>query len=211
MGKNITASIALVFLTWLAWTSWQPPQTVSVTQQIRMATPEPMDTAPTLWRVVTRRLVWKKAAEAMDKRLEETGLRVIPIGRREEIELHAFDDARTFAKRKDAAHAKKAWEKRGFEASIIKPDTRFGVALGRLYMSAYAKQLERRLRKNGMKYRYERRMVNIPTWRFTFPATSHTEAEKLWQRIQSMGVAEPSLMPETQFQMLFKGNSTTKT
>jgi len=203
MGKNITAYALLVLLTWLAWTSWQPPEIISATQKIRASVPKPVDAAPTLWRVVTRRMVWKKAAEAMNQRLEETGVRVIPIGRKEEIELHAFDDARTFAKRKNAAHAKKTWEKRGFEASIIKPDDRFGVALGRLYMTAYAKQLQNRLRKSGMKYRYDRRMVSIPTWRFTFPAASHAEAEKLWQQIQSLGVAEPSLMPEKQFQTLY--------
>jgi len=165
--------------------------------------PEPVNAKPTLWRVVTRRMVWKKAVEAMDKRLEETSLRVIPIGRKEEVELYAFDDVRAFTRRKDAARAKKVWEKRGFEASIIKPNEYFGVALGRLYLAAYAKQLQRRLRKSGMKYRYERRMVNIPTWRFTFPAASHAEAEKLWQRIQALGVAEPSLMPENQFQAMY--------
>jgi len=206
MGKSLASFIFLVLLTWLAWTSWQSPEVIPGARKIRATIPEPVETASTLWRVVTRRLVWKKAAEAMHARLEETGLRVVTIGRREEIELHAFDDVRTFAKRKEAARAKKVWEKRGFEASIIKPDVRFGVALGRLYLSAYAKQLQSRLRKTGMKYHYERRMVNIPTWRFTFPATSHAEAEKLWQRIQSLGVAEPSLMPEMRFQALYDEN-----
>jgi len=203
MGKNIVSFILLVLLTWLAWTSWQSPEVIPGARKIRAAMPEPMETTPTLWRVVTRRMVLKKAAEAMHARLEETGLRVVTIGRKEDVELHAFDDARTFIKRAEAARAKKVWKKRGFEASIIKPDARFGVALGRLYLAAYAKQLQNRLRKSGMKYRYERRMVNIPTWRFTFPAASHAEAEKLWQRIQSLGVAEPSLMPEKQFQTLY--------
>jgi len=203
MGKNLVSFILLILLTWLAWTSWQSPEVMPDAQEIRATVPEPMETAPALWRVVTRRMVWKKAAEAMHARLEETGLRVVTIGHREDVELHAFDDVRTFIKRAEAARAKKAWEKRGFEASIIKPDTRFGVALGRLYLAAYAKQLQSRLRKSGMKYRYERRKVNIPTWRFTFPATSHARAEKLWQRIQSLGVAEPSLMPETRFQPLY--------
>ncbi|MDQ6957698.1 MAG: hypothetical protein Q9M24_01150 [Mariprofundaceae bacterium] len=211
MGKSLTSFVLLILLTWLAWTSWQSPEIISGAQKIRAALPEPVETVPTLWRVVTRRMVWKKAAEAMHARLEETGLRVIPIGRKEDVELHAFDDVRTFAKRKEAVRAKRAWEKLGFEASIIKPNARFGVALGRLYLTAYAKQLQRRLRKNGMKYRYERRMVNIPTWRFTFPAASHAEAEKLWQRIQSLGVAEPSLMPAARFQPLYgKKNVITK-
>jgi len=203
MGKNLTSFILLVLLTWLAWTSWQSPRVIPEAQKIRASIPESVETVPTLWRVVTRRMVWKKAAEAMHARLEETGLPVITIGRKEEVELHAFDDVRIFIKRDEAVRAKKAWEKRGFEASIIKPDARFGVALGRLYLAAYAKQLQSRLRKSGMKYRYERRKVNIPTWRFTFPAASHAEAEKLWQRIQSLGVAEPSLMPEKQFQTLY--------
>jgi len=203
MGKSLASFILLVLLTWLAWTSWQSPVTIPEVRKIRATIPDPIETRPALWRVVTRRMVWKKAAEAMYTRLEETGLRVVTIGHKEDVELHAFDDVRTFVKRKEAARAKRAWEKRGFEASIIKPEARFGVALGRLYLAAYAKQLQNRLRKNGMKYRYELRMVNIPTWRFTFPAASHAEAEKLWQRIQALGVAEPSLMPENQFRAMY--------
>jgi len=208
MGRSLASFILLVLLTWLAWTSWQSPEVIPGAREIRATIPEPMETEPTLWRVVTRRMVWKKAAEAMHARLEETELRVVTIGHKEDVELHAFDDVRTFIKREEAVRAKRTWEKRGFEASIIKPNARFGVGLGRLYLAAYAKQLQSRLRKNGMKYHYERRMVNIPTWRFTFPAASHARAEKLWQQIQSLGVAEPSLMPETQFQALYNENLT---
>ncbi len=198
MGNNIASFILLVLLTWLAWTSWQPPEITPNTRQARYSIPERTGAAPALWRVVTRRMVWKKAAEAMYKRLEESGLRVITLSRKEDVELYAFDDARTFTKHEEAVRARKIWEKYGFEASIIKPDKHFGVALGRLYLSAYARQLQTKLRKSGMKFRYARRMVHIPTWRFTFPAASHAEAEKLWRKIQSLGVADPALRPETQ-------------
>jgi len=165
-----------------------------------------MDAAPALWRVVTRRMVWKKAAEAMYKRLKETGLRVTSVARKEKIELHAFDDARTFAQRKNATQARKEWEKRGFEADVINQDDHFGVGLGRFFLAAYARQMQEKLKKTGMKYSYERRIVNIPTWRFTFPAATHTDAEKLWQRIQALGIADPLLMPEKQFRVLFGNN-----
>jgi len=203
VGRNITSFILLVLLTWLAWTSWQPPAVIPDTQPVSLAIPEPLDAAPTLWRVVTRRMVWKEAAEAMYKRLKEAGLRVTSVTRKEKIDLHAFDDARTFVQRKDATQARKKWEKRGFEADVIHQDDHFGVGLGRFFLAAYARQMQKKLKKNGMKYSYERRMVNIPTWRFTFPAASHAKARKLWQRIQALGVADPSLMPEKQFESLF--------
>ncbi|RME38038.1 MAG: hypothetical protein D6794_06000, partial [Deltaproteobacteria bacterium] len=101
-----------------------------------------------------------------------------------------------------------AWEQKGFEASLIRPDeTHYGIALGRLYLAAYARQLQEKLTTSDMRYRYERRLVHIPTWRFTFPPAPEPEAEALWQRIQAMGVADPVLMPESEFQSLYRNPS----
>ncbi len=203
MKRNITSSILLVLLTWLAWTSWQPPAVIPDPQSVRLAIPESMHAGATLWRVVTRRMVWQQAAKAMHKRLEEAGLRVTPISRKEDVELHAFDDARTFSNHNDAVLAKQEWKKRGLDASITKSEHIFGIALGRLYLAAYARRLQERLKKNAMKFNYDRRIVHIPTWRFTFPASTHHDAEKLWQRIQILGFADPALIPETQFMTLY--------
>jgi len=203
MGKKITSALLLMLLAWLAWKSWQPPETIFGPQRIKVAIPERVNAEIRLWRVVTKRLVWKQAAQAMRQRLRENGLKVITIMRKEAVELHAFDDGRSFNTREDAVRAKKEWEHDGFEASIIKPDDHFGVALGRLYLAAYAQQLQQRLRKSGRRYSYDRHIVNILTWHFTFPAARHEQAERLWRRIQSLGVAEPVLIPEIEFQSTF--------
>ncbi len=215
-------------LGWLAWLAWQPPTPAPPPLQVRAPIPEPVPepapeqlpneasaagqqpdrakrpATPRLWRVVTHRFVWKQAARELHKQLADAGLPVRVIARKEDVELHAFDDARLFTRRADAVKARQAWKNKGFEASLIRPDeAHFGVALGRLYLAAYARQLQARLAASGMRYRYERRLVHIPTWRFTFPPTPKPAAEKLWNRLQQMGVADPVLMPERQFQSLY--------
>jgi len=203
MLKNIVAIALLALLSWLAWTSWQPLEAGPEAREIRVAVPEQPDAKPRLWRVVTRRMVWKKAAEAMQRRLRKSGLHVIAIPRRETVELHAFDDVQSFTGKKAADRAKRNWERHGFEASIITSGDRFGVALGRIYLDAHAKELQDQLKKSGRKYRYDRHMVNIHTWRFTFPAGTHKHAEKLWRRVQKLGVANPVMMPEEEFRTAF--------
>jgi len=214
--RRIGAGLILAALAWLAWLAWQPPAPAPPPSGVRAPLPEPPAAASPsrvgssrkaapLWRVVTHRFVWKQAARALRKQLAEAGLPVIVLARKEDVELHAFDDARLFTKRADALQAKRAWENKGFEASLIRPDeAHFGVALGRLYLAAYARQLQARLARSGMRYRYERRLVHIPTWRFTFPPAPKPEAEALWKRIQAMGVADPVLIPECEFQSLYR-------
>jgi len=203
MLKNIVSMALLALLTWLAWTSWKPLENGSEGQQIRAAIPDRPDAEPRLWRVVTRRMVWKEAAESMQRRLRKSGLHVIAIPRRETVALHAFDDIRSFTGKKAAGRAKRNWESHGFEASIITSGDRFGISLGRIYLDAYAKELRDQLIKSGRKYRYDRHMVNIRTWRFTFPAGTHQQAEKLWRRVQGLGVANPAMMPEEEFRTAF--------
>jgi len=203
VGKNIASSILLVLLTWLAWASWQPPAVIPDAQPVRLSIPEPIHTEAAHWRVVTRRMVWQQAAEAMRKRLKKSGLHVIPITRKENVELHAFDDVRTFSKHNNAVLAKTKWKKLGFDASITKSDNLFGIALGRLYLAAYARRLQARLERRSLKYTYHRHIVHIQTWRFTFPTATRKDAEKLWQRIQVLGFADPVLMRETQFKLLY--------
>ncbi len=203
MVKNIIALALLGLLICSAWVIWRMPANSPRVSQIRFTLPGHPDAKPRLWRVVTRRMVWKQAAAAMQKRLRESGLRVVPIVRREAVEVHAFNDIRSFASRDAAERARDEWEKHGFEANVITGKGRFGVALGRVYLDAYAQQLREQLEKKGRKYHYDRHLVNIRTWRFTFPAASHAQALELWRRVQKLGVADPALMPETQFKRLF--------
>ncbi|HXH64107.1 MAG TPA: hypothetical protein VNH42_01200 [Mariprofundaceae bacterium] len=160
-----------------------------------------------LWRVVTRRLVWGQAAKAMQERLQQAGFSPILLQRKEPVEMHAFDDATLYQDYPSAAKAAAAWRKLGFDANVIKAPSAYLVGLGRFFIASYAEQMQERLQRAGRKYRYQRRMVEIPTFRFTFPPESHAEADALWQQIQNLGIADPILMPESRFQQMFGDNA----
>ena len=197
--------VLLCLLLWAGWMVWQPPpEPVSLpVQMAQQALPDRPGDAPGLWRVVSRRMIVPKAAKALERSLLERGLTPITVAHQEEVELHAFDDPRTFDAREDAVQAREIWKKSGFEAELIGSDGRFGVALGRLYMVAYAQALQRRLEQEKHPYTYHRRQVNIPTWRFTFAAAAYAEAKLLWSKVQAMGMADPVLMHESRFRSLF--------
>jgi len=202
LGKA-TVLLLLILSGWLAWMAWQPPFISASALSAPHVLPERPGEDAVLWQVLTRRMIVPKAAAAMRATLAERGLSVIPVKRQEQVELHAFDDPRTFAKREDAVRVRDIWKKAGFEAELIKPDNRFGVALGRLYLAAYAQALQRRLQKEKRDYAYHRRQLSIPTWRFTFPPLPYSEAKVLWLKVQETGVADPVLMRESRFQITF--------
>jgi len=196
--------VLLCLLLWAGWTVWQPPEPVSLPAQMaQQALPDRPGDAPGLWRVVTRRMIVPKAAKALEKSLLERGLTPITLAHQEVVELHAFDDPRSFALRQEAVKVREDWKKSGFEAELISSDGKFGVALGRLYMVAYAQALQRRLEQDKHPYAYHRRQVSIPTWRFTFAAAPYLEAKLLWSKVQAMGMADPVLMHESRFRSLF--------
>jgi hypothetical protein len=203
MLRQLVSIAVLLALIWANWMAWQPPTVSTRSQPVLKVLPErPGDTSE-LWRVVTRRMIVPKAAEDMRNSLLALGLPAISLQHQDEVELYAFDDSRSFASREDAARARDAWKKAGFEAEIFKPDEHFGISLGRLYLEAYAQQLQRRLENAKRPYVYHRHQVTIPTWRFTFPAAPYAEAKGMWMRVQAMGMADPVLMQESRFQALF--------
>lgn len=204
----------LLLLGGLAWIAWQPPQLPVPSGKVVGSLPAPPAadsgsgppaiTSQAQWRVITRRIVWKQAVRTLRQRLRENGLTPIILHRREPVALHAFDDGRIFPDYQSAVKAKEQWKKRGIEADVVKTSVEVGkniylVSLGRFYLTEYAEQMQNRLRRIGKPYRYERRNVEIPAWRFTFPPMSKPEAERLWKRLQDLGVATPSLMPEEEF------------
>jgi len=214
--RSFISVLALAGVGWLAWIAWQPPLlsapssfTPTPSALVKpypapaLALPERPGEAAMLWRVVSRRMIVPKSAMAMKIALSERDLHVIPIQRQEQVELHAFDDVRTFARREDAVRARELWKKAGFEAELIKVDAQFGIALGRLYMAAYAQELQQRLQKSKRQFAYHRRQLNIPTWRFTFPAAPYAQAKALWLKVQETGVADPVLMRESRFKAAF--------
>jgi len=195
--------LVLGLLLWLAWVFWQPPLMLVGSAPVMRHMPDRPGESSELWRVVTRRMIVPKAAEEMGRGLRQRGFSAIPIAHQEQVELHAFDDPRRFDKREDAVLARDVWRKAGFDAELIRPDEQFGVALGRLYLVAYAQQLQRRLEQAQRPYSYHRKQLDIPTWRYTFAPATYAEAGDLWARVQEMGVADPVLMRESRFRAMF--------
>jgi len=115
--------------------------------------------------------------------------------------MHAFDDQFLFSSRKNAAKAQKDWLKRKIKATVIKINGKlYTVDLGHFFYIEYAEDMQKRLKKAGKPYRYQRRNVTIPAWRFTFAPTGRQQAGKLWKQLQSSGISMPVLMPEERFQ-----------
>lgn len=202
--------LGLAILTGLAWLSWTPPHPPpdqSSVHETLLNTPSTQG-KPALWRVVTRRLVWGQAAKAMQQRLQQAGFSPILLQRREPVEMHAFDDATLYQDYPSAAKAAAVWRKSGFDANVINTTTGYLVGLGRFFITSYAEQMQQRLQRSGRHYRYQRRMVDIPTFRFTFPPADHAKASQLWQQVQNLGIAEPTLMPESRFEQMFGDNPT---
>jgi len=209
MLRQIISVLALGLLLWVGWLVWQPPAATHASSAPVKALPERPGDATELWRVITRRMIVSKSAEAMGKSMLRRGLPAISLVQEEDVELHAFDDPKTFEVRKDAVRARNAWRKAGFEAELIRPDGRFGVALGRLYLEAYAQALQRRLEKAKRPYSYERRQLHVATFRFTFDPAPYAEAREMWARVQELGVADPVLMRESRYRQMF-GDATTE-
>lgn len=201
--KTALSLVVLGLLAWAGWQLWLPPAMTAQGGAVMKHLPERPGEESGLWRVVTRRMIVPKAASEMGENLRQRGLPAIRISHQEQVELHAFDDPRRFEDREEAVQARNEWKKAGFDAELIRPDERFGVALGRLYMAAYAQQLQRRLESARRPYTYDRRQLDIPTWRFTFAPAPYAEASALWSKVYQMGVADPVLMRESRFRAMF--------
>lgn len=201
--KTTLSLVVLALLAWAGWLLWLPPAITAHSGAVMKHLPERPGEESGLWRVVTRRMIVPKAASEMGDNLRQRGLPAILITHQEQAELHAFDDPRRFEDRGDAVRARNAWKKAGFDAELIRPDERFGVALGRLYMAAYAQQLQHRLESSKRPYTYERRQLDIRTWRFTFAPAPYADASALWSKVHQMGVADPVLMRESRFRAMF--------
>jgi len=209
--KNFFVFLLTLTFAWLAWLAWYPPATPNTTHSVRMALPniEPLDAGP--WRILTRRMVWKQAVDDMEKRLNEAGLTPEVIQTREPIELHAFDDPRSFSSFAAAGLAKEIWEKQGIDADIAKLEenniTTYKVTLGRFYLTEYAERMQEELKKSQQAYTYERRTTELPSYRFVFPAMSKNEAAILWKRLENIGIADPVIIQQREFEKLYGNKS----
>ncbi len=201
--------MATIIVTWLAW---NPPMIQTHSNAVYLPIPniKPLDTGP--WRVITRRMVWKKGVDDMYKRLVATGLSPEVIERPEPIELHAFDDVGVFKTFAEAAKIKAVWQKLGVDADVLKHLTKdnqtvFKVGLGRFYLLEYAKRMQKQLQQTKRPYQYEQRTVIIPAYRFVFPPMDKDDAEVLWKRLQDMGVGDPVIIQQQEFEKLYANKS----
>lgn len=194
---------AMVAAAWLAWQAWLPPTSVSSTTTVRSAVPENKHVGPELWRIVTKRMVWKKAISSMRDRLYREGFETQLIVKREPVELHAFDDPGSFKTQAGAEKAKAKWRKKKIDAEVIKREVTFAVALGRFYLTSYAEQMQERLKRIGKPYRYDKRTVTIPAYRFVFNPMEKDNATKSWERLQNLGIADPVMMRESEYQKVY--------
>lgn len=201
--KKTLVGVTLLLATWLTWQAWQPPVISQPGLTVRSALPEVKDAGPELWRIVTKRMVWKQAIASMRDRLYRESFETRLIVKREPVELHAFDDPGTFKTLAEARKVANQWRKRGIDAQAQKREITFGVALGRFYMTPYAEQMQARLKTIGLPYRYERRTVTVPAYRFVFNPMEKKQAEKSWKKLQNLGIAEPAMMKESEFQRLY--------
>ncbi|MDQ6973864.1 MAG: hypothetical protein Q9M10_03185, partial [Mariprofundaceae bacterium] len=111
--------------------------------------------------------------------------------------------------KREAYLAKTKWEKAHVDADVLDTSSAkntpvYRVELGRYYLSAYAKEAQQQLDKAGMPYRYQKRQVMIPSYRFAFPTMFKSEAEILWRQLQNMGIADPVMMQAVKFDELYK-------
>jgi len=201
--KRLLIMVAIFAAAWLAWNAWQPPTSISKTSSVRSSIPENKYAGPELWRIVTKRMVWKKAIASMRDRLYKEGFETQLIVKREPVELHAFDDPRNFKTQANAEKEKTKWRKKKIDAEVIKREVTFAVALGRFYLTSYAEQMQERLKQIGKPYQYNKRTVTIPAYRFIFNPMKKKEATKSWEQLQNLGIADPVMMRESEYQRVY--------
>jgi len=206
--RSVLRFVLIAAVLVLTWQAWNPPLSVIPVQIVHFSIPNiiPLDAGE--WRVVTRRMVWKKAVDSMQKQLNGLGFALTIVRKKEPIEIHAFDDVRLFSSKQKAYAAKTWWEKHHVDADVLevstdKQATVYRVELGRYYLTAYAEDAQKLLNQAGKPYQYEKRQVMIPSYRFAFPVMPKSEAEILWQRLQHMGIADPVMMQVSKFDALY--------
>ncbi len=204
--SQLTLAIALAISAWFFWqapqpASNQPPVKVMLPANINMIADSAEENTPQLWRLITRRVISKAGLVALTDRLNQLQLESIIIQNREEVTMHAFDDAVLFKSREKAKVAAKTWQSHNIETNVIDADNGiFLLSLGRFYQAAYATAMQQRLKAIKRKFRYQNRTIPIPTWRFTFPPADRSSSEKLWRELNQTGVVMPILMSEESFQ-----------
>jgi len=203
--RRILVLALIIALAWSAWHAWVPPYPPPAPAAVDVYIDPPQPTANTLWRITTHRMVWKQGVQDLRRKLAAAGLHPQLLSRKEDVELYAFDDARTFTSMAQAQQAQVEWHRRGIDdvdIEVIKPGN-YSIALGRYYIMEFAQQTEKRLRHTGLPYQQNRRAMRIPAMRFIFPAMLRPQADTLWKKLQNLGVSQPVIMQDDEFQRRF--------
>ena len=205
--KNILGLTLVFVLAWAAWNAWFPPKIIHEQQGVRAWIPE----RPHLgalederWRVFTKRMVWKKAVDELQAKFKEHNMNPIILERKEAVQLHVFDDPRSFVSRTEAEVALQEWNIDSIDI-LRRSDGKYMLGLGRFYLPEYAKLRQEALQTLKKPFKYFQDTKIIPTYRFIFPALSEHEAEVLWKNIQDMGAINPVMMTENEFNAMFVG------
>jgi len=209
--KKVVLIFLLLLFVLLTWLAWLKPASAPTPATVRISLPaQPhsetlqSESAKTLWRVITRRVISQAAVNALTQLLKSMGLEPITIRKQEDVTLHAFDDATLYNSSEEASTASTIWRNHGIETTVIKVQKDvYLIGLGRFYQTHYAEGMQTRLREIGKEFRYQQRTVPIPTWRFTFPPMEKIEADKLWKQLNNSGEIMPVVMPEPRFQELY--------
>jgi|UPI00035EE5AC hypothetical protein len=203
--RRVLVLALLVLLAWSAWHAWVPPYPPPVPAAVDVYIEPPQPTANTLWRITTHRMVWKQGVEDLRRKLAAAGLFPQLLSRKEDVELYVFDDQRTFNSLAQAQQAQAEWHRRGIDDVDIertKPGS-YSIGLGRYYIMEFAQRNEKRLRHTGLPYQRSRRIIRIPAMRFIFPAMLRPQADALWKKLKNLGVSQPVIMQEDEFQRRF--------
>lgn len=201
--------VIFVLLSAAAWLAWQKPAPVPDRSTIRVKAPQAVESPSTLWRVVTRSVVSLPAANTLEFRLRQLGLTPIRLEQQEDVTLHAFDDAQVFSDRNEAIAALKTWRDCKVDNTLIQVDSaHWLIGLGRYYQPEHAEGERQQLEACSRPFRYQQRLLSIPTWRFTFSPTPKQEAETIWQMLKTQGLLTPSMINEANFQSPYKGAKT---
>ena len=209
--KKVVLIFLLLLFALLTWLAWLKPASAPTPAAVRISLPvqphsetlQP-ESAETLWRIITRRVISQAAVNALTQLLKSMDLEPITIRKQEDVTLHAFDDATLYKSSEEASTASAIWRNHGIETTVIKAQKDiYLIGLGRFYQTHNAEGMQTRLREIGREFRYQQRTVPIPTWRFTFPPMEKGEADKLWKQLNDSGEIMPVVMPEPRFQELY--------
>ncbi|MDQ6975146.1 MAG: hypothetical protein Q9M22_01125 [Mariprofundaceae bacterium] len=198
--RHLLVSLLLIALSWATWMVWVSPQQAPTPAAVDVYITAPPASTDGLWRVLTHRMVWKQGVHDLQRKLASIGLTPQLITRKERVKLYTFDDARTFISVASARGAQAAWQQHGImDVDVVVKNSGYGLGLGRYYIMEFARNTEQRLRRSGLPYKRDKRVVRIPAMRFVFPPMSRPKADTLWQKLQALGVGKPIIIRDEEF------------